>query len=277
MLYVNCDNYRSQIKGLVILLFFFLSSCAPTRNLVYFSDLDPQATYSEAINNQTEAKIQPDDLLSIVVTSLSPEANNLFNRGALPSIGTGPSTSGASTYAQGNAFNESYLVDRNGEIYFPVLGKIRVAGLTKAEAKDYITNKLENYLKEPIVYIRYMNFRVSVMGEVSKPATFTIPSERINILEAIGLAGDMTPYGKRETVLVIREESGMRTLARVNLNSKDIFNSPFFYLQQNDVIYVEPHKALAARTSNADRNARIAQVAISAASLLIVIISQLAL
>ena len=242
--------------------------------MVYFSDID-QKTYSEPINNKVDAKIQPDDLLSITVTSLSPEANVLFNRGALPSIGSEFSSGGGSTaYARSGSFNESYLVDGDGEIDFPIIGKLSVGGLSRNQAKEMLTKRLEEYLKEPIVFIRFLNFRISVIGEVARPSTFTVPTERINILEALGMAGDMTPYGKRESVLVMREEGGIRTITRLNMNSKEVINSPYFYLQQNDVIYVEPDKALRGQVSNASTTARVVQVAASVTSLIIVIITQ---
>lgn len=265
MLFNICFKNKFRINYLICLAVFILSSCAPNRNLVYFSDLGDKKEYSEKIANLNEPKIQPDDLLSILVTSLSPEANALFNRGAMPGIGGKNTSSQGAAYAQGNNFNESYLVDKNGIIDFPVLGKVTVGGLTLNQAKEMLTQRLQQYLKDPIIYVRLLNFKVTVIGEVNNPSTFTIPSEKINVLEALGLAGDMTPFGRRETVLIYREEAGTRTMARINLNSREVISSPYFYLQQNDVVYVEPHEILQSKTSNADRNARIAQLTISAA------------
>jgi polysaccharide export outer membrane protein len=274
MRYINCFSIKSKVQIFFYLSLLIFSSCKPARDLTYFSDLDQQKEYSQSITNLQEARIQANDLLSIVVTSLSPEANSLFNRGAMPAVGTS-GTAAVSGYANSNSFNESYLVDKNGQIDFPVLGKITVAGLTRNQAKDIISKQLEKYLKEPIVYVRQLNFSITVIGEVKSPATFSIPSERINILEALGKAGDMTPYGRRDNVLVIREQEGQRTLARLNLNSKEVINSPYFYLRQNDVVYVEAHALLEERTNNADRNVRFFQIALSSISLIIIIITQL--
>lgn len=225
---------------LYVLLLMAFASCSK-RNLSYFSDLERESVQTEKISNSKDPIIQPDDLLSISVTSLSPEANILFNKGEVIPVGN------ASNYAMNQGapplYKDGYLVDKDGYIDFPILGKIRLAGLNKAEAKENLNARLEEYLKEPMVSIRFLNFKITVLGEVYRPATFTIPTEKINILEAISMAGDMTPFGKRENVLLIREENGMRTMASLDLNSKDILSSPYFYLQQNDLVYVEPVKA----------------------------------
>jgi polysaccharide export outer membrane protein len=205
--------------------------------------LEGQSSYVEEIKNNIELKIQPDDVLSITVSSLNPEANMLFNNGVMPSaVG---STSAAVTRAP-----EGYLVDKNGEINFPVLGKVKLLGLTKEQATEKMTAEINKNVKNPIVNVKFLNFRITVIGEVNRPSSFTVPSERISLLEALGLAGDMTVYGKRENVLIIREQSGKRTVNRVNLSNKSILNSPDFYLQQNDVVYVEPAKLKAIQGSS---------------------------
>ena len=218
---------------LCITLFLLSCSCKSSRNLVYFSDMQSEAISQTPIENSTEPKIQPNDLLSISLSSLNPESNILFNSGMLlPAT----NSNSASLYK----LNEGYLVDKNGEINFPVMGKVQLANLTMEEATEKMTTLIKKYVKNPIVNVRFINFKVTVIGEVNRPSSFTISSERINILEALGLAGDMTAYGRRENVLVIREKSGVRTAARINLNNKAVLNSPFFYLQQNDIVYVEP-------------------------------------
>jgi polysaccharide export outer membrane protein len=214
---------------LALIIFIFIASCSP-RNLVYMSDIDAQAGYSETISNTPEPRIQADDLLSISVTSLSPEANMPFNAGS-------------------EANKEGYLVDKNGTIDYPVLGRVKLGGLTKTEAIEKLNADLRRYLKEPIVRIRYLNYKITVVGEVNNPSTFTIPSEKINIIEALGMAGDMTVFGKRENIMIIREEEGVRKVVRLNLNSKDLLNSPYFYLRQNDMVYVEPVKVKGAQAS----------------------------
>lgn len=246
-----------------------MASCRPTRNLAYFSDLQEQQIYAEQIRETSEPAIQPDDLLSITVTSLSPEANSLFNRGVLPA---GTVTDFSTDNRRTNIQSEGYLVDDEGYIDFPVIGKVKLGGLTKKESKDCLKTLLKEYLKEPIVHIRYLNYRITVIGEVNRPSTFTIPSEKINILAALGMAGDMTAFGKRENVLVIREENGERKMTRLNLNNTDVFSSPYFYLQQNDVLYVEPDRL---KQVNASTNPRTISIIASATSLAIVIFTRL--
>jgi polysaccharide biosynthesis/export protein len=243
-----------------------LVSCGK-KNLAYFSDLDDQREYKETITNFSEPKIQPDDLLSISISSLSSDANVLFNKGVLTPVG---STNYAANTPR--AGEEGYLVDKYGFIEFPVLGKVKVGGLTKQEAKEKLVAELENYLKRPTATIRYMNFRVTVVGEVNKPSTFTIPSEKVNVLEALGMAGDMTQFGKRDNVLIIREEGGVRKMARINLMSTEAMKSPYFYLRQNDVVYVEPNKA---RDSQATIDTRLVSLSLAVISTVTLIIWRL--
>jgi polysaccharide biosynthesis/export protein len=229
--------YRLKIfffLGLVLVL----TSCSK-RNLVYFSDLGETEEYKTSVKNYTESKIQEDDLLDITVSSMNPESNLLFN----PSPATSVAAAGASKG------NEGYLVDKNGNVNFPVLGKVKLAGLTKNEAIDKMTKELQVHVKNPTVNIRFLNFKITVVGEVNRPSSFIIPTDKINIIEALGLAGDMTVYGKRENVLIVREKEGVRSTARVNLNNKSLLASPYFYLEQNDIVYVEPIKAKAAQAS----------------------------
>ena len=227
-----------RILPLILLIVF--SGCAK-RNLVYFSDIDSQSGYNVKITSSVDPEIQPDDLLKITVSSLSQESNLLFNAGILTAAGTNTIST--------SPLNEGYLVDKNGEINFPVLGRIKIGGLTKDEAIEEVSFRLKEYVKDPIVNIRFMNFKVTVIGEVNKPSTFTVPTEKITILEALGLAGDMTAYGKRENVLVIRDKDGVRSVNRINLNDKSILNSPYYYLTQNDVVYVEPDRMKAIQTN----------------------------
>lgn len=254
-----------------LILLIILSSCS-VRNLAYLSDLKNQEVFQEKIDNSIEPGIQPDDLLSISVVSLNPESNSLFNRGEMPVAGIITSASAANSTP--SVYKEGYLVDREGNIDFPVLGTVKLGGLTKSAAKAKLTNQLEEYLKDPIVNIRYLNYKITVVGEVNRPATFTVPSERINILEALGMAGDMTQYGKRENVLLIREVAGVRTVTRLDLNNKSVLNSPYFFLQQNDIVYVEPDRMKAVQAST---NTRSLAIATSTLTLLIVAISRIRL
>lgn len=224
-------------KALIILFLAVMVSSCSTRNLVYFSDLPKKSQYTSNVLDMPEPLIQPGDILSIKVNSLSPESDAIFNAG-------------------GNSRNEidnGYLVDREGNINFPIAGKIKLAGLTNQQAREKMTKEVLRYVKDPIVNLRIVNFKVTVIGEVTRPSTFTVPNEEINLLEALGMAGDMTVYGKRENVLIIREKDGKRTMARLNLNDKDVINSPYFYLQQNDIVYIEPAPAKAAQASNSNK------------------------
>ena len=234
-----------QFTYVTLLIITFLTSCTAGRNLSYFSDLSDAAPNQTPIQNNAEPKIQPDDLLNIAVSSMNAETNLLFSGGVL--LPSNAATGASPALSSRN--NEGYLVDSKGEINFPVIGKIKLGGLTKEEAVDKIASYVGKSVKSPIVTVRYLNFRVTVIGEVNKPSTFTVPTEKINVLEALGLAGDMTGFGRRDDVLIIREKNNIRTTTRINLNNKSVLNSPFFYLQQNDIVYVEPDRAKALQVS----------------------------
>lgn len=229
---------------IVILLIF--TACGPSRDLVYFSNLEEEdLNQHEPITNNVEPTIQADDLLNITVNSLSVETNALFNTGVLGTLGSTVSSGRESTRVI-----EGYLVDKEGSINFPVVGKIHLAGLTKAQATDTITKILSrDYVKDPVVNIRFLNFKITLIGEVNNPSTITIPTEKINIAEAISMAGDLTALGQRENILIIREKDGIRNLHRINLNDKNLINNPHYYLQQNDIVYVEPHRLKAVQAS----------------------------
>jgi polysaccharide export outer membrane protein len=231
----------------IIMSALFITSCA-SRNLVYFSDLSAEASHEMPIKNYAQPTIQPDDILSITVSSLNPESNVLFNNVILPT------TANSGGVIAATKVSEGYQVDKSGFINFPVIGKVMLAGLSKEQAIEKMTSEIKQHVKNPIVNIRFLNFKITVIGEVYKPSTFTTATEKINVLEAIGLAGDMTAYGKRDNVLIIREQQGVRRAARINLNNKEVFNSPYFYLQQNDIVYVEPvSKAKVAETNPNNR------------------------
>lgn len=230
-------------------LAILLIGCGPQRNLVYFSNIeDEDLNNPEVIDNVVIPTIQPDDLLNIQVVTLSAESNMLFNQGVIGSLGS--SVSDARRSQTSNNATEGYLVDKDGYINFPVLGKIQLGGLTKDAATDTIANILDReYVKNPTVNIRFLNFKITLLGEVSQPSTVTILTEKINIMEALSLVGDLTPIGKRENVLIIREKDGHRKLIRVDLNDKNLMASPDYYLQQNDIVYVEPDSYRAVQAS----------------------------
>jgi polysaccharide export outer membrane protein len=204
------------------------------KDIVYFQDVYEYAGHDIA---PYEVYIHPDDLLAIMVNSQVTEAALPFN---LPIT---------SYYVGGDVYSGQqrllgYLVDKEGNIDFPVIGKIHVEGLTRNQLREHIKETLikEGYLNDPIVTVNFLNFKVSVQGEVNRPGTFYISSERITLLEALSMAGDLTIYGRRDRVVVIREVEGRRYLTRHDLTTADLFASPFYYLQQNDMVYVEPNK-----------------------------------
>lgn len=191
-----------------------------------------------------EEKIMPNDILSISVSSLNPEATEVFNTPNTPSSNNATATA-TTTQTTG------YLVNTAGYIQFPIIGNLMAAGLTKNSLKEELTKTLidRKLLMDPIVDIRYLNYRVTVLGEVARPTVVTVPSEKISLLEALGLAGDLTIYARRDNVMIIREENGERVITRINLNADDLFNSPYYFLKSNDIVYVEPGKTKVASTS----------------------------
>ncbi|WP_234387141.1 polysaccharide biosynthesis/export family protein [Aquimarina sp. Aq78] len=188
--------------------------------------------------NSFTSVFKVDDIVGIMVSAADMDAVRPFNlmQGS-SSLGE---SSGGDTSSAGTG-EPTYLINEEGNIDFPVLGELKIAGLTRIEAKKVIKEKLKIYINDPIVSVRLKNFKITVMGEVSKPGSYTIPNERVTIIEALGLAGDMTIKGRRENVIIIRENEGVNTYHRVDLTSKSIFESPVYYLAQNDVLYVEPN------------------------------------
>ncbi|MCF0048445.1 polysaccharide biosynthesis/export family protein [Dyadobacter sp. LJ53] len=214
------------------------SSCVSPKTIVYFQG-DSLRYSSQEITQKYVPKIQSSDILSIIVGSLNAEANEVFNT---PNLFTTSSTN-YSNVGGPRVQPLGYLVDVEGDIEIPLIGKMRASGLTTSQTADSIRIRLQNYLKEPSVIVRNLNFKVSVLGEVKLPAVYVIPDEKITLPEVLSLAGDLTIYGNRSNVMIIREENGKREYARIDLTSRDIFNSPYYYLHKNDVIYVEPVKA----------------------------------
>jgi len=191
------------------------------------------------VNNLPLLQIQPDDILSVQVASRNPETVIAFqqvqsNRGASGGAAAGVGALGA---------RDGYLVDEEGNIYLPFLGGVKAAGKTISQLRTEITRQLKDYIPDASVQVRFLNFRVTVLGEVNAPNTYIIPNERLTILEAIGMAGDFTSYSRRNSVLVIRQRSDIREFGRVNTQDTVLFQSPYFYLSPNDIVYVEPLKA----------------------------------
>lgn len=225
-----------QFARLFLVILFLGSitiSCTHKKNLVYFQGDLNKGVESKAYN----PVLKTDDLLSITVMDLDAEAVRPFN---LPIVNNNQNLGG---YAQGNPPPPGYLIDGDGMIDFPVIGKIKVAGLSRSSVIDTLKKALKPYLAHPTVLLRILNYKVTVLGEVRNPGTFTIPNERITLPEALGIAGDLLITGVRKTVLVIREVDGKKEEYRVDLTSKELFTSPVYYLSQNDVVYVEPNRA----------------------------------
>ncbi|MEO6814161.1 MAG: polysaccharide biosynthesis/export family protein [Ginsengibacter sp.] len=236
-------NNQTTIFSLIFLfLACLISSCANTRKVAYFSDVQDSARILSQAG--LEPVIQKKDILSINVSSLSNEATIIFNTPNLPIT---PSASISSNTPQ----TAGYLVGEDGTLKFPILGNIPAAGLTQKQLENNITKLLieKKLLFDPIVSSRFLNFKVTVLGEVNRPGVITVPSEQISILEAIGDAGDLTIYGIRDNVMLIRQEGSEKLITRLNLNSSKILKSPYYYLKSNDVLYVEPAKDKISSTS----------------------------
>jgi len=232
----------TKAAGILLLAYIAIiggtTSCVSPKSIVYFQG-DSVRYSSQEITQKYIPKIQPSDMLSIIVGSLNTEANEVFNT---PNQFTTASTNYSN--AGGARIQPlGYLVDSDGQIEIPLIGKLKVAGLRTTDAADTIRVRLQSFLKEPSVIVRNLNFKISVLGEVKLPAVYVIPDEKITLPEVLSLAGDLTIYGNRSNVMIIREENGKREYARLDLTSREVFNSPYYYLHKNDVIYVEPVKA----------------------------------
>lgn len=245
--------FNTVIGCILILTLFATSSCGNTKNVSYFPEIKDGSIQSNT--PFPESVIQKSDILSITVSSLSPEASAIFN------------SPNSSTSTAGTAVG--FLVNTEGDIQFPMIGNIKAEGLTKNQLKNNIAKSLvdNKLLIDPIVTIRFINFRVTVLGEVNRPTVVVVPNEKISLLEALGLAGDMTIYASRNNVLVIREEKDQKIIKRLDLNSDEIFTSPYYYLQSNDIVYVEPNKT---KVNSASAGMQWAPIVMSAISLMLV-------
>ena len=245
-----------------------LTSCGTVKDIAYFQN--KIVDEPEAIDKHAGIVIQPKDMLSIVVSSRNPELVAMFN---LPLVNYMAGSEIVSSAGQQRLMG--YVVDNEGNIDFPVLGPISVAGLTRWELSELIKNNLLNggFLTDAVVTVEFMNFKVSVIGEVNSPGTFTINGDKVTILQAISLARDLTIFGERETVTVIRERNGERTMYEINLCDVSMFNSPAYYLQQNDVVYVQPSEIKARQSTTDEKALRMTSIFVSGGSLLVSIAS----
>lgn len=257
------------MKSSRFLLFAFVAvlalatSCSQVKDIAYFQNKIVDSP--EKIDKHAGIVIQPKDMLSIVVSSRNPELSVMFN---LPVV----------TYQAGSEIVNSgyqkltgYVVDNEGYIDFPVLGRLKVAGSTRWELAEMVKNKLvkEGYLSDAVVTVEFMNFKVSVIGEVNAPGTFSIDGDKVTVLQAISLARDLTIFGMRENVTVIRERDGERTMYEINLCDVSMFDSPAYFLQQNDIVYVQPSDIKARQSTTDDKTLRMSSIMLSGGSLLV--------
>ncbi len=227
-------NFRNILA--IISAALLMASCSTSKSsLTYFENSTPQ-TDSTYMVGKYNVRIVPDDELGIFVSSSDPAATIFYNMPVSDQTIRGEQQVTTVPRLQ------TYIVDSKGDIVFPVLGKIHVAGMTTEEVADYLQARIAEDVVDPVVRVELMNFNVNVMGEVHQPGRIPVKSGRISILDALAMAGDMTEYGERENVVLIREENGKRTVHHLNLNDAAVLESPYFFLQQNDVVYVEPNK-----------------------------------
>lgn len=250
---------------LVVALLLLSCSCASTSEAIYFNNIQA-SEFADKIET-LEPPIQENDLLSITISSLNPDASEMFNVSSNNSIRNANATNTISPVF-------GYLVERDGYIQLPLLGSIKAAGLTKEGLKNKIRQEIvdRKLLLNPIIDIRYLNYKVSVLGEVARPSVLTVPNEKLTFLEALGLAGDLTIYAKRDNILLIREEEGKRVLTRIDLTTNELFTSPYYYLRSNDIIYVEPNKT---KIASAGALRQWLPIALSSLTLVVVSIDRL--
>jgi len=234
---MNAPKFKIKSFFKYFLIICFLSSCVSKKEIIYFQNAKD---FETMVNTDTfEAKLKVGDIITIVVSTLDPLAAVPYN----------PVVPG------GMGQTVDYLIDVEGNIDFPVLGKVKLLGLTVEEAKMLFKKKFEegNLLKDPVIIIRITNFRITIAGAVNGPGVYTFTGERVSILEALGMAGDLSIQGRRDNILIVRDFNGTKTYSRVDITSKEIFNSPVYYLTQNDYVYVEPNTALISSASGDSR------------------------
>lgn len=251
-------SLRSSILLSVAAMLFiagFMSSCTTPR-IAIMKDIPEGSNVNYVpLSSFSSPVVRTDDILNIIVQTLDVQANSILNQGNLP-VNSGAVT--GSTTQQATV--SGYLVSKDGTIRMPYIGAVHVKGLTTEQVRDTITSKISFYFKEPVVNVRFANFKVTVLGEVKNPSTFLVPNEKPSIIDALGLAGDLTIFGKRENVMLIRDNEGQKEITRLNLDSSKTISSPYFYLRPNDVVYVEASESKVLST-DAYRNRNFALIA----------------
>ena len=266
---ISCPGY------LFLLIIVLFSSCVDKKQIAYFQKGNQSDTIS--LPQAYIPKIKSGDIVSVTVGSLNPIASSFFNPFSSTPV-TSDNSSGSETGVTGSgggggssamASAPGFLVDSAGTIELPLVGNIKIAGLSTSAARDVIKSKLKFYLKEPTVNVRFLNYKISVMGEVTRPAVYVIPNETITLPEALSMAGDLTIFGRRDNIMIIRDNHGKKEFGTVNLTTRDLYSSPYYYLHANDVIYVEPGNQRIAQT---DKTYQIIPLLLSAVSLLVIIL-----
>lgn len=249
-------------------------ACSAPKNVTYFRDI-PDSVIKRSVTQTPyyTPEIQVDDILQVSIQTLDPAATAMLNQ---PAVASWPVTGSSATQppvATPTSNVSGFLVDRDGYVVLPLIGKVMVKGKTTDKVRDDIRAKAAEYYKDPVVNVRFANFKVTVLGEVNRPSTYVMPNEKVTLLDAIGMAGDLTIYGKRENIMLIRDAGTNKDIIRFNLNDTKTFMSPYFYLRQGDVVYVEPNEN---KVSGTDTNSvkRIAIVT-SVLTLLVVAISRI--
>lgn len=255
MMFINTKRPFGRICAPILRLFSFatliligltgLTDCTTSKKIIYFQNLDDAEL--KPLDTQYEAVIKKDDRLTIVVSGPDKMVCAPYNL-TLNEMSTAGTVVGNGNPEQSTL---GYLVDANGDIDFPILGKIHVEGMTRNQLVNYLTREIGKDIKEPVVYVAFRNYKITVLGEVRNPGTYTIDSEKINILQALGYAGDLNLTAKRQDILLLREVDGVLTHHRIDLRDKDILQSPYFYLQQNDILYVLPSATRVATATTA--------------------------
>lgn len=255
---------------LISLIATILTSCTPTKEMTYFHDLAQTAdivqTIPDSIKN-FESVIEPDDMLTISVTALDPNAVAIFNLPLQSYLAPGV------TELMTTPALQTFMVNSEGYIDYPVLGALKVSGMTRDELTNYLKKEISNYVEDPIVSVQCTNYKFTILGEVARPGSYEFGSERITLLDALGKAGDMTIYGNHTNVLLIREVEGVRSFHRIDLTQPDIFTSPYYYLQRNDIVYVEPNKARQGAARYSQENQYLISVVSAVTSAASVIVS----
>ena len=260
--------YLSQVIGCLFLTAMF-SSCVSTKSITYFqtsSDIDTARYATLATIKPTASRIQTDDILAVIVSSLSEESNGILNASNTSGVNMASFPGGTSSGSQ----PLGYLVDSTGAIILPFVGKVKVSGMTLVEASNFLKEKLSRYIKEPTVNVRTLNHKFTVIGEVSRPGVYNLIDNHTTLPEVIGMAGDLTVYGRRDNVMLIRTVNDRREVIKLDLTSRQVLNSPYYFIQANDVLYVESRPG---RITSTDRSLQLLPIFFGMASTILVLVS----